>query len=267
MTTCYENPPLCECGCDRPVNKRKKICYYNGAWAGEWCRFIRGHDLRTRKGTAQTPLCKCGCGGTVSTSSAHQHKAWNQYIIGHNIGYRPRRMISLPCACGCGEHIKTYYKTDDEKGKTHYKRHYKFGHLAALLGVSQRENRAAYSKARYHRENKRERANRQALRREVLSHYSGGQPRCTCCGEATLVFLTIDHIVPVKRNSKNNASGTAGEALCRRLKRDGYPDGFQVLCYNCNCAKKVNSVCPHQMVLRENQKGAACQKPQFTLQS
>ena len=30
------------------------------------------------------------------------------------------------------------------------------------------------------------------------------------------------------------------------LRRNSYPEGFQVLCHNCNLGKKINGgVCPH----------------------
>ena len=35
----------------------------------------------------------------------------------------------------------------------------------------------------------------------------------------------------------NHGPHVKAEKLCRRLKRDGYPKGIQVLCANCNFAK------------------------------
>lgn len=92
-------------------------------------------------------------------------------------------------------------------------------------------------KAQYERHSARMRE----FRREVLGAYGG---KCTCCGEATFEFLTIDHI----NNDGAQHRKEVGEswAIYRWLKKQGYPDGFQVLCFNCNCAKQFSGQCPHQ---------------------
>jgi hypothetical protein len=79
-----------------------------------------------------------------------------------------------------------------------------------------------------------------------LHHYSGPTPHCACCGEAGLPFLCMDHI---------NNDGAAHRKALRTtfittwLVKNGFPEGFQVLCYNCNNGKRVNNgVCPHVSV-------------------
>lgn len=73
-----------------------------------------------------------------------------------------------------------------------------------------------------------------------------GGYRCACCGETNRDFLTIDH-----------ANGGGGEhrrvvpaaAMMAWLKRNGFPPGFQILCFNCNCGRgkrNMRGVCPHQ---------------------
>jgi len=37
-----------------------------------------------------------------------------------------------------------------------------------------------------------------------------------------------------------------GNGLPYWLKKNNWPEGFQVLCYNCNSAKRVDGICPHQ---------------------
>lgn len=77
-------------------------------------------------------------------------------------------------------------------------------------------------------------------RLKVLRHYSGGTPRCRCCGEDGIPFLTIDHIVPLSGKKRD------GGNLCDFLVRNNFPVGFQVLCYNCNLAKGESEDCPHK---------------------
>jgi hypothetical protein len=66
----------------------------------------------------------------------------------------------------------------------------------------------------------------------ALQAYSpAGKPSCACpgCQEHHIEFLTIDHI--------------NGGVLYRWLKKNGYPPGFRVLCYNCNNARGAGE-CP-----------------------
>lgn len=90
------------------------------------------------------------------------------------------------------------------------------------------------------------------LKSIVFSHYSKGTPTCACCGETILQFLTIDHI--------NNDGGAhrakiGANNIYPWLKRNNYPEGFQVLCFNCNCGKSVNKgTCPHLSIIKGEDK-------------
>lgn len=96
-------------------------------------------------------------------------------------------------------------------------------------------NDPAYRDSVCTREQKRHRQRRQ----EVLAAYGG---KCTCCGESTPEFLVIDHI-------NNDGAAHRKEIGARNiyiwLRREGYPEGFQVLCHNCNIAKEFYGACPH----------------------
>ncbi len=85
------------------------------------------------------------------------------------------------------------------------------------------------------------------LRKEVLSHYSGGTPSCKCCNETHYEFLTLDHINEDGAEQKRKLFGnrTSSYQMYNWVKKNGYPGGYQVLCYNCNCAKHHFGVCPH----------------------
>jgi hypothetical protein len=80
---------------------------------------------------------------------------------------------------------------------------------------------------------------REQVKAEVFAFYGGS---CSCCGEDELAFLTIDHIVPVRSRTRTRA----GSSFYYKLKMEGFPPGYQVLCFNCNCAKRTNPVCPHK---------------------
>jgi|SRR5690242_2029411 len=92
------------------------------------------------------------------------------------------------------------------------------------------------------------------IKKQVYDAYGN---KCACCGEANLLFLTIDHvnndgadhrrqISPNARGNDPNSTGGIGMQLYYEIIREGFPDRFQILCYNCNCGKARNGgVCPH----------------------
>lgn len=68
---------------------------------------------------------------------------------------------------------------------------------------------------------------------------------CWCCGETRDEFLTFDHM------HNNGAAhrreiGTATQSLMIWLRRNNYPNGFRVLCMNCNFAIGIKGYCPHE---------------------
>ena len=82
------------------------------------------------------------------------------------------------------------------------------------------------------------------LKMEVFTKYSNGKPKCTCCGEKELVFLTMDH--KDGRKKINHGSDMFGLKLLRWTKKNNFPDVLQVLCWNCNSAKGLYGRCPHE---------------------
>lgn len=85
---------------------------------------------------------------------------------------------------------------------------------------------------------------RRKIKLLVLTHYSFGDLRCRCCGEKELDFLTIDHVNGGGREHHKLIGG--GATFYLWLKRNNFPLGYQVLCYNCNCARSHVGECPHQ---------------------
>lgn len=77
-------------------------------------------------------------------------------------------------------------------------------------------------------------------RKLVFKHYG---EKCECCGESNIKFLTIDHINGGGRKHRKEIKGH----LYSWLVKNNFPNGFQVLCYNCNCGKRINNgICPHK---------------------
>ena len=77
------------------------------------------------------------------------------------------------------------------------------------------------------------------LRLGCLQHYSNAAiPVCKCCGVTTLVFLSIDHI----KNDGNIHRKQVGSNLYRWLRDNSYPEGYQVLCMNCQFSKRKHLI-------------------------
>ncbi len=80
----------------------------------------------------------------------------------------------------------------------------------------------------------------QATRIKVFNHYGWA---CACCGESRRQFLTIDHVNGGGRAHQRQPGATH---LYGWLVKNKFPEGFQTLCYNCNCSKGRCGVCPHE---------------------
>jgi hypothetical protein len=81
------------------------------------------------------------------------------------------------------------------------------------------------------------------LRAEVLAHYGN---KCACCGETHPEFLGIDHINGGGNKHRREPGVGSGAGFYLWLKKHHYPEGFQVLCHNCNLAKGFYGYCPHK---------------------
>jgi len=100
-------------------------------------------------------------------------------------------------------------------------------------------------------------------RLKILQYYSNSLsnsdiPCCRCCGLNSHVdFLAIDHIAGRKEMDSEPkliklgySSKLLGQVLQKFIIENNFPDGFQILCQNCNFAKGMinnNNICPHEM--------------------
>lgn len=80
----------------------------------------------------------------------------------------------------------------------------------------------------------------------VLIHYGGNPPKCACCGETIIQFLTIDHPNGGGCKQRKELGLRSGQNFYRWLIKNNYPEGYQVLCWNCNCGKDKSGLCPHK---------------------
>lgn len=70
----------------------------------------------------------------------------------------------------------------------------------------------------------------------VIQHYGG---RCLKCGESRPACLAIDHIEG-GGNTHRKKIGKYGSGFFKWLVDNNFPEGFQILCHNCNMEKYIN---------------------------
>ncbi|MDP2754662.1 MAG: hypothetical protein Q8P40_09775 [Nitrospirota bacterium] len=80
-------------------------------------------------------------------------------------------------------------------------------------------------------------------RLEVIEHYGG---KCKCCGEERIQFLGIDHINGGGTKHRDELK-TKHKNISKYLIDNGFPEGYQVLCHNCNLSYGFYGFCPHQI--------------------
>lgn len=91
---------------------------------------------------------------------------------------------------------------------------------------------------------------RRRLKEEMVAAYGG---RCSCCGETTVEFLTLEHVGGGGTWERSVLKG-GGYVVYRNLKKRGWPqEGYTVLCANCNQARGSYGVCPHALRVQHPQ--------------
>ena len=76
------------------------------------------------------------------------------------------------------------------------------------------------------------------LRKLVLDAYGN---KCECCGETHYEFLAIDHIDGGGRKHRKSIS----KNFYYWLRDNNFPEGFRILCHNCNMSHGFYGYCPH----------------------
>jgi len=94
------------------------------------------------------------------------------------------------------------------------------------------------------------RKRRREIRDETFAAYGGY--KCACCGETNPGFLSLDHIDGGGNEHRRKINKKSGIGFQYWLKKNGFPPGFQVLCYNCNLGRAFagGGVCPHKLTLK-----------------
>ena len=87
---------------------------------------------------------------------------------------------------------------------------------------------------------------RDELKEKVLRHYSSNELKCAECGIDVYPLLSIDHInndgAEHKRSLSHGGRASSSRVYADLVKR-GFPEGYQVLCFNCNYMKEFIRRC------------------------
>lgn len=80
------------------------------------------------------------------------------------------------------------------------------------------------------------------IKAAVLAHYGGNPPVCDCCAEPRFEFLCLDHVGGGGAQHRKTFKGS----IYFWIVKANYPEGFRVLCHNCNMAISFYGYCPHR---------------------
>lgn len=83
----------------------------------------------------------------------------------------------------------------------------------------------------------------QEMKKKIISFYSDGDCVCACCGESSIEFLSVDHI----KGDGNIHRREIGQGLYTWLIKNKMPEGFRILCMNCNHSYGHYGTCPHNI--------------------
>ncbi len=85
-------------------------------------------------------------------------------------------------------------------------------------------------------------------RYNTIFHYSNGAMCCSDCGQNIFELLTIDHI---NGGGNKHRKQIGSKNFYVWLRRNNYPEGYQVLCYNCNLVKPRVTEERYQEIIKE----------------
>jgi len=150
-------------------------------------------------------------------------------------GFEPKHKLHIYCKETCRE--KAYRDRPKNKKK-----------IRESIKRWEQKNRKHYlAVKKAYRDKNRDRLNKKRseygkkCRLEAIAYYGG---KCACCGEIIEEFLTIDHIKGGGTQHRKKVGN--GWAFHAWLKRNDYPKGYRVLCWNCNCSRGAYGYCPHK---------------------
>ncbi len=137
-------------------------------------------------------------------------------------------------------------REDRKKWKIKNFEKYKIKYREASRKYYKKNRKLCNEKTRkWYNENKVEEHKHRKIKHEekkeiVFNHYGN---KCVCCGETIKEFFTIDHI---NNDGAEQKRKYKIYHFYRWIIRNDFPKDLQILCANCNYAKAIYGICPHQ---------------------
>ena len=134
---------------------------------------------------------------------------------------------------------KSYFNNKEKRAEYNRKRY--FEKKQDIVWYTKELERKKIARKIYHNEKGRESALRRKLK--IIEYYG---PDCKCCGISDQEFLAVDHINGGGNEHRRKMGIKGGRHFYDWLFKNDFPEGFQILCHNCNFAKDHYAQgCPH----------------------
>jgi len=171
------------------------------------------------------------------TYPSETRKRKHEYYLAHKKRYKQQgRKRYLKNREAILAQSKEYAETHKDECLARKRRYYKKNKEKARGWVR------AWHKRHPGVEQKRRKRRAAELRKETIAAYGN---KCACCGEVSIEFLSIDHINGKGSIHRKKIGRKGGHNFYRWLRMNDWPKGYQVLCFNCNCAMGFFGYCPH----------------------
>jgi hypothetical protein len=164
----------------------------------------------------------------------------------HCLSEMPFCILEYPKGSGEMTYDKVYHaeyrRTHKEERKAYNKEHYQ-QHKEEIKAKNKAYNQQPKVIERhkiYH--HKYHKDAREQLKAKLISYYSQGKNECACCGEKHIEFLSINHL---NGGGNKHIHNIGAGNFYRWLKNNNFPNGYNVLCMNCNFALGHAGYCPH----------------------
>ena len=83
---------------------------------------------------------------------------------------------------------------------------------------------------------------RKEIKKETFSHYSNGKIECAICEyNKNINGLELVHVDGKNGKDVDTTEKKGGWLYYKKLKKRGFPKGFQVLCATCNKIKQIET--------------------------
>jgi len=117
--------------------------------------------------------------------------------------------------------------------------------LGIIMGTNTKEYMVQYYQKNKEKIKKRAKTyyndNERAYKKIIaLQFYSDGYMTCELCGEGNIDVLTIDHMHG--GGTKHRKTFDRGGAIYKWLYDNEFPDGFRILCRNCNWKERLKNI-------------------------